>query len=112
MGPGGFPAILGGILFLLGAIILVPALRREGEIPVFAIRPAIAVLGAGFVFAFTLEWIGLVPATFVLVILAAAGDTKLNIRAKLILAAILCIMAFLIFKAGLSLPIVTVRWPF
>jgi hypothetical protein len=113
MGPGGFPAVLGGILFLIGVIILVPALRREGEeMPSLEIRPAAAVLGAGIVFSLILERVGLVPATFALVIIAASGDIKLTIRAKLALGVILSALAFLIFKVGLSLPIVAVRWPF
>lgn len=75
-------------------------------------RPALAVLGGGLVFALLIEHVGLIPSVFALVLIVATGDDKLSIRAKFGLAIVLSALTFAIFKLGLSLPVPAVEWSF
>ena len=113
MGPGMFPVGLGLLLCVLGAIICVPAIARSGpKFPPLEIGPLLAISAAGLVFAFAIERFGIMPAVFVSTIVAAFGDTKLTWRGMLGLGAGLAIVAFLIFKTGLDLPVQAFRWPY
>ena len=112
MGPGFFPVAIGALIALCGIAIGVPALRRPGVMPVFEVRPAIAVLGGGIAFSILIQHFGLVPAIVGLVLITAAGDTKLGWKAKLLLAVSLVAIAVLIFKIGLSMPVPYAKWPF
>jgi len=111
MGPGAFPAGLGVVLAVLGALIALPALFRTGEYPRIEIRPLFAVLGAILVFALVMERFGLVPAIAALTFIAGLADRRLSLLATAALAAVLSTIATLIFRTGLGLPIPIVSWP-
>ena len=70
MGPGFFPALLGGVLAVLGLIIALPAWKRTGPPVQIAWKDTAAVLAAILVFATGLERVGLVPITVATVLIA------------------------------------------
>jgi hypothetical protein len=111
MGPGAFPAGLGVILAVLGAGIAIPALFRAGRLPRIDVRPFLAVLASIFAFALVMERFGLVPAVTALTFIAGLADRKLSFVRTVILAAVLSVIATLVFRTGLGLPIPIFSWP-
>jgi hypothetical protein len=111
MGPGAFPAGLGVVLAVLGAMIALPALFQSGEFPSIEVRPLLAVLGAILIFALVMESFGLVPAVTALTFIAGLADRRLSLLGTAALAAALSTIATLIFRTGLGLPIPIVSWP-
>lgn len=112
MGPGMFPATLGYLLAVIGALIAIPAWFRSGSLPKPERRPLFFVLLGTIAFALTVERIGVVPAIFLLTGLSVMADNKLGILGTLLLATALSIAAVLIFLVGLSIPIHPFVWPF
>ena len=110
MGPGFFPAVLGGLVAGAGALILLPALFRGGEAPRPDWRPFVLVCAALIAFALVLERFGLVAATFALVFLAAVARPGPRPVETLVLAAALAGIAVLVFSEGLGIPIPAFRW--
>jgi hypothetical protein len=112
MGPGFFPAVLGALVALFGVLVLIPALFRGAELPKIEWRPFFMVCAALLGFALAVERVGLVPATFVLVILASIGRRGFSLLPTLVLAAALAVIAVVIFSEGLGIPIYAFRWNF
>ena len=112
IGPGMFPVCVGIALAVFGAAILLPALRRAGELPAADLRPAAAVLAAVAVFAATVRLFGLVPASVGLTFVALLADGRPRPIPALVLAAILSFLAWAIFVRGLGVQLDAVRWPF
>ena len=105
MGPGYFPAVLGGILAVLGAIILVDGFVQEGpKVPRFHFRPVIFILAACLAFAYLLKPLGLVGATAALVYIGAYGGHEFDWKEVTILTIVLVIFSVLVFVKGLALP--------
>jgi len=74
MGPGYFPAVLGGLLALLGAAILVPAFTVAGEpVPKFHFRPLLFISIGCVLYGYLMKPLGLVGATAALVYVSAYG---------------------------------------
>lgn len=115
-GPGAFPLVLGCILAVLGLLVLVPALARTSGFPKgfprFEFRPFIAVLGAMAGFGLLVDSFGMIPAVLSMTVLAVLADKKTKPLTTTLLAVILCALAVLVFKVGLSVPINIVTWPF
>jgi len=111
MGPGYFPALVGGLLMLCGVLILIPALMRSGPKPNFELRPLFWISLSVLVFALLVVRFGLVPAIIVQVILAGISDRKLSWKGSLILAAGLSVGATLVFKLGLGMVLPVFAWP-
>lgn len=71
MGPGYFPMVLSGLLFLLGALVALKSLGREGEpFGPIAWRGLIFILPAPVFFGLTVRGLGFVPALFVTTLIA------------------------------------------
>ncbi|MGA8052835.1 MAG: tripartite tricarboxylate transporter TctB family protein [Burkholderiales bacterium] len=105
MGPAYFPTVLGLLLAVLGLAILVHSFASaHTRVPPFKFRPLILVLIAIGLFGLLLKPLGLVLATFILVIVGALGGHEFRWRDVLILAAILAAFGVLVFNYGLSLP--------
>lgn len=105
MGPGYFPAVLGGILAVLGAFVLIDAFVEEGpRIPRFHFRPLIYILVACLAFAYLLKPLGLIGATAALVYISAFGGHEFNWKEVTILTVVLVIFSVLVFVKGLTLP--------
>lgn len=112
MGPGFFPRALGIFLVALGLLIAALAAYRDGELPKPRLRPFAAILGGILAFALSVEWVGMVPATFLLVGISAFAEPDARRVPTLILAVVLSVIAVVIFSHGLSIPLPAVRWPF
>lgn len=119
MGPGFFPAALGGLLAITGLLIALSA--RSG-------RPAESVPGEGHghglpdlrggvcivlgVLAFLLlgEYGGLLPATFAIVFISALGDRKNTVKQALMLSVLMSLIAIAVFWWALQLQLPLFRW--
>lgn len=112
MGPGYFPVATGILLAAFGLLIAASALTRGAPTPRVEWRPLATIGGAILVFALTVERLGLVPATVMLVLTAALAQKGSGLLGTLILAACLAATAVLIFVTGLGMPIATFRWVF
>jgi putative tricarboxylic transport membrane protein len=111
MGPGYFPALLGGLLTLLGAIIAGRTFLITGKaIDSIRWRPLLLILASMFAFAMLLEPAGLIIATVSLVIVGCLASTETGIRDILILIVFLLVVALGLFVYGLGLPIKIWPW--
>lgn len=106
MGPGYFPMVLSGLLFLLGAIILLKAFGRPDDEPFgkIAWRGILFILPAPIFFGLTVRGLGFVPALFLTTLIAAQASSRMRPLAALILAVAVTILSTLIFSYGLGLP--------
>ena len=110
MGPGYFPTILGGILTLLGLVISVRSFWMKGEpIKGGKIRPLLLILIAILAFAYLLERIGMVLASFLLIIVSSLGGGEFRFREVILFYFVLTALAVGIFIYGLGLPFKV--WP-
>lgn len=110
MGPGFFPAVLGGLIAVFGVLIALPAFFRQGEPFGFEARPFLMVCASLAVFALLLERFGMVPAIFALVFCAAFAKPRPNLLENLFLSIFLAISATAVFVWGLGIPIQAFRW--
>lgn len=110
-GPGFFPLVIGVLLSLLGLGVLGEARRSDGATsPEDAPDPfpwcaVLCTCGAVLVFALTVEWIGFVPASCLLIAITAFAEPERSwIRLGLI-ALLMAMFGTLIFIWGLGLPL-------
>jgi putative tricarboxylic transport membrane protein len=105
MGPGYFPALLGGILVVFGLYFLARALRNPEAIAGAWPWRAIIVLPLALVlFGLLMDHAGFVPALFVLVFGSAAAGNEFRLVEVLLLSAFLTVFAVVLFVWGLGLP--------
>ncbi len=108
MGPGYFPVVLGWILAGFGLLVAVPAWWRRGtRIQLDASSLFWCVLSM-LLFAFTLNLLGVVIASFFTALLSLTPST-LGWRTRVMVSAVVALLTTLIFPIGLQmiLPI----WP-
>jgi hypothetical protein len=105
-----FPTLVGVLLAGLGAIIAGRALVLEGP-PIERVqaRPLIVSLLAIVLFAVALQWLGLLAAIAVLVLVGACAARDVRPIQTLALAAFLILFAFAVFVRLLGLPLPL--WP-
>lgn len=113
MGPGYYPMVVaivtmgvGGLIMLLGAI------RRYESLPLPRWRPLLMVLASFATFGFVMRHAGFVPGLFLTVIVASLADPASRPLSTVALAAGAAGGAWLIFIAGLGLPIPAFRTVF
>lgn len=105
MGPAYFPTMLGGLLAALGLLVFVQSFIVSGErVSHFFLKPLVLVLGGVVIFALLLRPLGLIAATFALILVAALGGYDFRMREVIILYVCLAIFAVLVFVKGLGLP--------
>ena len=106
MGPGYYPMILCGLLFLLGAIILLKGMKGPGGEPIGTIawRGMLFILPAPIFFGLTVRGLGFVPAIFCTALIAAFASRKMKPLPALILAVLVTVFSTLVFSYGLGLP--------
>jgi hypothetical protein len=105
MGPAYFPAMLGGLLVVLGAIILAGSLVIEGpKVPQFYFRPLLMISLGCVLYGYLMKPLGLTGATAALVYVGALGGHEFRWKEVTILYAILMLFSWLVFVKGLSLP--------
>ena len=105
MGPGFFPLVLGGILVVLGVSIAVKGLvaGEGGDVGPVPWRALVLLVAAILFFGFTVRDLGLVPALFVTVLLAALAGRGVRIVPAVVIAASLTALSVLIFVVLLQL---------
>ncbi len=110
MGPGYFPFVLGCILALLGFVIVVRGVLRDGP-PLERTywRPLTLILGAIAVFAVSVESLGIALATGLLVAIGATASPESRRYESAVLVAVLVAFTLGVFVFGLKLPFKV--WP-
>lgn len=113
-GPGLFPALIAGLLAIVGIGLAAQAwLKRvRSEDMPFAARPFVVVLGSIAIFALTYEVAGVGPAVFIMTVLSSFGDSRLNLRDRGLLGLAVTAIAIVLFRVilGVQLPIVAGVW--
>ena len=105
MGPGYFPTVLSGALFILGLIVLYQARGREGEpLGRIAWRGMVFILLAPIFFGLTVRGLGFVPSLFLTTLIAAQASSRMRPLPALALAVAVTLLSTLIFSYGLGLP--------
>lgn len=118
MGPGYFPLVLSGLLFVLAlsdgiSTILKPDMRPDTQIAEpLDWRSLIAILCAVAGFAITIEFFGLIPAFVVVIGISSFSERGYGWKPALILAVVTCIGAWLLFTQLLGLALPLVQWRF
>lgn len=112
MGPGMFPMALGVLLAFFGLLIIIPALFRSGVKPDIRTWSPLFVLSGVAAFAFTIRPFGLIPAVVAVTLISSFAELEIRPVRLLLLCTILPLLAFLIFRVGLGLPIPMFRWAF
>ncbi|MEM9393091.1 MAG: tripartite tricarboxylate transporter TctB family protein [Pseudomonadota bacterium] len=111
MGPGAFPALVGGILTVLAVMGVFQTLRapleNERADPI-AVLGVLAGVGA---FAFLTPVFGVLPATAIAVFATGSAIPDFRWPLRLALAVGVATGVWLIFVQGLGMPFVAVRWP-
>ena len=106
MGSGYFPVMLGGLLFVLGAVGALKALRSgPGPIGEIAVRGAVAISLSALAFALAVRPLGLVPALFLVAFVSACGSRLMTVRLALTTAAVLTVVSVVVFHYGIGLTI-------
>lgn len=109
MGPGFLPLGMGAMLAVFGLLIAVPAWSRQGQPVAIAWFETLCVLGAILILGFGMDRLGLIPATAVAVLVASAAAPRGGILWRLVLAAVISVLTWAIFSAGLRLTVPV--WP-
>ncbi|RWR29245.1 tripartite tricarboxylate transporter TctB family protein [Sinirhodobacter populi] len=106
MGPGYFPAILSGLLFLLGLVIFVKSFRSTTEEPLgrIAWRGMLLILPAPVFFGLTVRGLGFVPSIFLATLIASMASMRMKPLMALVLSVIVTIFSALVFSYALGLP--------
>jgi hypothetical protein len=110
MGPGYFPRALGLLLAGLGVILVLRSFRLQGEplsFPTF--KPMAIVLGSVLLFGLTVNHLGLVLATIVMVLFSSTASHEYRPKESVIAALALAVFVVLAFRYGLNLQLPT--WP-
>jgi len=105
MGPAYFPAVLGGLLAVLGFVILGGSFAVKGpKVPQLHFRPLFMVLASCIAYGYLMKPLGMVLATAVMVVVAALGGHEFRWKEVLMLAVALVVFSVLVFVKALSLP--------
>jgi hypothetical protein len=104
MGPGYFPRILGLLLIAFGIALTLRALRNNGaRITLESPRPLLIVLGSVVLFGLTVEHLGLVVATILLIMVSSAASTEFRWKEALVSSIVLAALSVAGFIWGLGL---------
>jgi hypothetical protein len=106
MGPAMFPTLVGALLVALGAVIALRSLVLEGEpVPRLYARPIGISLVAIVLFGIALQWLGLVAAVAVLVLVGGFAAREVRPLENLALAAAMVVFSVAVFVWLLGLPL-------
>lgn len=104
MGPGYFPALLGGFFVLFGLILLVEGWRKPDErIYLGQIRPVVYLLGAIILFGVLYPWVGGAVSIAVLVLVSALAERGRSWRELAGLVGVVLVLIWVIFVMALDL---------
>ncbi len=106
MGPGFFPTALGWLLAFIAFVVLLNALRTDGEaLERVACKDLALILGAVLLFGFLVRGAGLVVAIPVLILASAFASTKFRWKVSVALAVGATVFCILLFVKALGLPL-------
>ncbi len=112
MGAGFFPEVLGALLVVVG--ILIAATSKDAAV---LMRPSAAAWRGGslvllsvLAFDVAAAHVGLLPASFVSVVIAGFADRRNSLRDVLVMAGALTVFCFLVFSWGLHLQLPAFSW--
>ena len=112
-GAGYFPLILSVLMAILGAVVLFKSLtiETEGGDPIgrIAWRPLIVIVVAIAVFGATINWLGLILAVPILILISSLAGDEFKWLGVVINSVVLTLFSWLIFVVGLKLTIPL--WP-
>jgi hypothetical protein len=110
MGPGLFPAMVGGLLAALGAIVAARSLVSDGPaVAAFQVRPLAFGLLSIVLFGLALQFLGLVIAVAVLVLVGAYASREVRPLQNMALAVVMVAFSVGVFVWLLGLPLPL--WP-
>jgi putative tricarboxylic transport membrane protein len=110
MGPGYFPRSLGLLLAFLGLILVLRSFKLEGEKILFpTFMPLVIVLASVFVFGIAVNYLGLVIATILLVLVSSAAAHDYRWKESVVASIALAVFVVIAFQYGLKLQLPT--WP-
>jgi len=105
MGPGYFPAVLGGLLAVLGLIVLLKALAIDGpRVAPFFFKPLLLVAGSVVAYGYLIKPGGLAVATIAAVFIGALAGHEFKWKEVLVVALVLVVFSWLVFVRALTLP--------
>jgi hypothetical protein len=105
MGPAYFPAVLGGLLAVLGIAVLANGLVTAGPpVPKMYFRPVFFITLGVVLYGYLMKPLGLLLATGALVYVSAYGGHEFKWKEATILFVILAAFSWLVFVKGLTLP--------
>jgi hypothetical protein len=111
MGPGYFPTALGIILAILGVLVTVPALFREGTSIKVEWKSLLWVIISILIFAILLNTLGMV-FTSILAVIASSMASDIKWKARLILSGCIAVITYMIFSFGLGMVIPVWPWSY
>jgi hypothetical protein len=110
MGPGFFPVIIFGLLGICGAGLVIWRLLQGGQdAGIWGWRPLAMISLAMLVFGLTVESLGFILSTVLLLIIAGVSSPGISWRRLLVLAVVTSVLAGLLFVVLLNLQISL--WP-
>ena len=105
MGPGYFPLLLAVALVLLGLVILVQAIRVQGEpVGLIAWRGILLILPAPIFFGLTVRGLGFLPSIFLTALIASFASQRMKPLTAILLSAGVTLFSFVVFSYALGLP--------
>lgn len=112
MGPGFFPAVLSGLIIILGAALALHGFRRRPSAPAAEIRlrPLVTISTAVVLFSLMIERFGIAPATMALVLVSSLAGARLRPWRILIMVVATTAAIYVIFIVILQLPLPVARW--
>ena len=110
LGPAMFPTLVGALLAALGAVVALRSFVLVGAaVPRFYARPIGVSVLAIVLFGIALQWLGLVAAVAVLVLVGAQASREVRLLETLALAAVMIAFSVAVFVWLLGLPLPL--WP-
>jgi len=104
LGTGAFPFLTGALLAILAIVICIQERRGDGIAETPDWIACLAISSALAVFALTADRIGLVPGTFLTIIVASLPDRSLPLAGKAVLGGVVGLACWVLFIELLNLP--------
>jgi hypothetical protein len=111
MGPGFFPCVVAVLIVLLGLTLMLNGLRSHPTVSSTPVqwRSILAISLGVLLFAVSLERLGLVPATLMLVLVSSLAAPRWRPWRAAVLAVAVTALVYLVFVIVLQIPVAAVR---
>jgi len=112
MGPGFFPAVLAGLIIILGMALTLHGFKAQiarAQAPI-KLRPIAAITAAVAAFALTFERFGFAAATIALIVISSLGAPHWRPMRAAALALVMTAAVYVIFIAILQMPFALLNW--